>query len=65
VVDFIRGKFPDRDFVPIGHPGVYKRGYICESKKIREELGLKFKTLKEAIEDLGAVLFEMYDKEHK
>jgi len=51
--------------VPKGNPGVYKRGYICDSKKIKEELGMKFRSLKETIEDLGEVLFTMYDKEHK
>jgi nucleoside-diphosphate-sugar epimerase len=65
VVDFIRGKFPERDFVPIGHKGVYRRGSKCDAKKIREELGLEFRSLKESIEDLGIVLFEMFDKEKK
>jgi hypothetical protein len=49
----------------VGHPGVYKRGPICESKKIQEDFGLEFRTLKESTEDLGTVLFEMYDKETK
>lgn len=65
MVDFIRAKFPHRDFVPVGRPGVYRRGFECDSKKIREELGLKFRALKETIEDLGVVLFDMYDKENK
>jgi hypothetical protein len=65
VVDFINDKFPERDFVPVGHPGVYKRGSICDAKKIKEELGLKFRSLKESIEDLAEELFEMYDKENK
>jgi hypothetical protein len=44
---------------------VYKRGYECDSKKIKEELGMKFRSLKETTEDLGEELFEMYDKENK
>jgi hypothetical protein len=51
--------------VPVGHPGVYKHGFKCDSKKIQEQLGLKFRTIKESSQDLAAELFEMYDKEHK
>jgi hypothetical protein len=62
-VDVIRKKFPERDFVPVGKEGSYKRGYQCDSRKIKEELGMKFRTIKETIEDLGEILFDMYDKE--
>jgi len=61
----IRNKFPDRDFVPVGRPGEYKRGCICDSAKAKAELGIKFRSIKETIEDLGEVVFAMYDKEHK
>jgi len=49
----------------VGQPGFYKRGYVCESKKIKADLGMKFRTIKETIEDLGDVLFGMYDEENK
>lgn len=61
----IRKKFPERDFVPVGKPGSYKRGYQCDSHKIKEELGMKFRSIKDTIEDLGEILFDMYDKENK
>ena len=61
----IRKKFPKRDFVPIGNEGSYKRGYQCDSRKIKKELGMEFRSIKETIEDLGEILFEIYDKENK
>jgi hypothetical protein len=61
----VREKFPERDFVPVGHPGVYKRGYECDSHKIKEALGMKFRTLKETTQDLATEMFDMYDREQK
>jgi hypothetical protein len=49
----------------VGHPGVYKRGYECDSHKIKEALGMKFRTLKETTQDLAAEMFDMYDREQK
>ena len=51
--------------MPVGHPGVYKRGLIPVTTKVKEELGIHFKSLKETVEDLGEVLFSMYEKENK
>jgi len=33
--------------------------------KVKEELGIHFKSLKETVEDLGEVLFSMYEKDKK
>jgi hypothetical protein len=49
----------------LGKEGSYKRGYQCDSHKIKEELGMKFRNIKETMEDLGEILFDMYDKESK
>jgi hypothetical protein len=44
---------------------VYKRGSVCDSRKAREELGIKFKTIQESAVDLAQELFDLYDKEKK
>ncbi|OGE48937.1 hypothetical protein PENARI_c024G01998 [Penicillium arizonense] len=61
VADIIRSGLPDRQRVPVGEPGkrIADAHYSCDSSKVQELLGVRFRKLEESIIPLANQLYDM------
>jgi nucleoside-diphosphate-sugar epimerase len=61
IADIIRSELPDRQRAPIGEPGkrIADTHYSCDSSKVQELLGVRFRTLEESIVPLAYQLYDM------
>ena len=61
IADVVRKALPDMHNVPIGNPGARQAHthYSCDSSKVKNVLGMQFRTLEQSIVPLARQLFDM------
>ncbi|CAG8886154.1 unnamed protein product [Penicillium egyptiacum] len=61
IADIVRSRLSDRQRVPVGEPGkrIADTHYSCDSSKVQQVLGVKFRRLEESIIPLAQQLYDM------
>lgn len=64
IADTIRCRLPDLQRVPVGEPGkrIAETHYSCDSSKVQQVLGVRFRALEDSIVPLAEQLYAMGKK---